>query len=195
MRKLLNQLVRLAHAKPELRGDLLPLIKSSATKLTPKQRKEAERLLWKDTHRDYKGKVDGKKSVLVLDKGRTVSSPIKSLSDEKVLKLLRSNSREKVLKMASTGRIAADFAATLRSLKVGDEVLVDSTELRKPREVKITRIEEKEVGNSQFYRAYTTGGRTRGPSGGELLDKGRGKVTFQASMRQQTGYVTKLEKL
>lgn len=120
MSNLLNQLVRLAHSKPELRDYLLPIIEKEA----------------------------------------------------------------------------AGHASTLRALKVGDTVLVHSTELRKARKVKITKIEEKTVGKSKWYRAYTSGGKTRsGPSGGELLDKGDGKVTFQASMRQQTGYVKKLEKV
>lgn len=47
-------------------------------------RTEALRLIWKHTHRDYRGKVNGVKSVLVLRTGGTHLVPLDALTDAEV---------------------------------------------------------------------------------------------------------------
>lgn len=40
--------------------------------------------IWRRKHRDYKGKIDGVKYVLVLRQGGTCSVPLDSLTDEEI---------------------------------------------------------------------------------------------------------------
>lgn len=46
-------------------------------------RKEELRLIWKHTHRDFKGVIDGQKHVLCLIDGATCSVPLDALPPER----------------------------------------------------------------------------------------------------------------
>jgi hypothetical protein len=50
-----------------------------------KARKNLENLLWKNTHRDFRGSIDGEKNVLVLRPEGTCLVSISSLTDEELL--------------------------------------------------------------------------------------------------------------
>lgn len=52
-----------------------------------------EALVWKHTHKDYRGFVRGKRSVLVLGERGTTLQPLDSMSREQLLSLLPSASR------------------------------------------------------------------------------------------------------
>jgi hypothetical protein len=52
-------------------------------------------LIWKHTHRDYKGKIDGVKYVLVLREGGTCSVALTDLTDAEVIRLMPRPSLER----------------------------------------------------------------------------------------------------
>jgi len=58
-----------------------------------KRRKELERLVWKHTHRDFKGKYQGQKTVLTLGPKGTTMVAISDLSDDELLKKIPSRFR------------------------------------------------------------------------------------------------------
>jgi hypothetical protein len=41
-------------------------------------------MIWKKTHRDFKGKVEGKRSILVNREGATCLVPLTDLTDEEI---------------------------------------------------------------------------------------------------------------
>jgi hypothetical protein len=53
------------------------------------ERNEALKLIWRHTHRDFKGKLaDGSKSVLTLRQGGTTLVPIDALTDAEIAEKL-----------------------------------------------------------------------------------------------------------
>lgn len=45
-------------------------------------------LIFKHTHADYKGKLDGEKSIMIMRDGRTCIVPMSQLTDEEIAKEL-----------------------------------------------------------------------------------------------------------
>lgn len=53
--------------------------------MEPKTRKKLESLLWKNTHKDFRGSIDGVKNVLLLTAQGTCLYPLSALTDEELL--------------------------------------------------------------------------------------------------------------
>lgn len=51
-------------------------------------RARLEAAIWAATVREYRGRVDGKKAILVLVNGATTLAPLSSLTDEQIIKHL-----------------------------------------------------------------------------------------------------------
>lgn len=47
-------------------------------------REQKLKAVWQDTHRDYKGTIDGVKTILVCRKGATVACPLDTLTDKEI---------------------------------------------------------------------------------------------------------------
>lgn len=48
-------------------------------------RKEALAKIWRETHSDFKGKINGVKSIMILRKGGSVLCPLDGLTDPEIL--------------------------------------------------------------------------------------------------------------
>jgi hypothetical protein len=78
-----------ARADDEANGKILPLDiglreAREARLANPVTREEKLLAIWRNTHADFKGKIDGKACILVLREGGTHSVPLSSLTDEEI---------------------------------------------------------------------------------------------------------------
>jgi hypothetical protein len=94
-RSTLNQWVAMklaydgARAEDKANGKILPLevgiIEAREARLAnPVTREEKLLAIWRNTHADFKGKIDGKACILVLREGGTHSVPLSDLTDEEI---------------------------------------------------------------------------------------------------------------
>jgi hypothetical protein len=78
-----------ARAEDKANGKILPLevgiIEAREARLAnPVTREEKLAAIWRNTHADFKGKIDGKACILVLREGGTHSVPLTDLTDEEI---------------------------------------------------------------------------------------------------------------
>jgi hypothetical protein len=78
-----------ARAEDKANGKILPLevgiIEAREARLAnPVTREEKLLAIWRNTHADFKGKIDGKACILVLREGGTHSVPLTDLTDDEI---------------------------------------------------------------------------------------------------------------
>jgi hypothetical protein len=78
-----------ARAEDKANGKILPLevgiIEAREARLAnPVTREEKLVAIWRNTHADFKGKIDGKACILVLREGGTHSVPLTDLTDDEI---------------------------------------------------------------------------------------------------------------
>jgi hypothetical protein len=78
-----------ARAEDKANGKILPLevgiIEAREARLAnPVTREEKLAAIWRNTHADFKGKIDGKAHILVLREGGTHSVPLTDLTDDEI---------------------------------------------------------------------------------------------------------------
>jgi hypothetical protein len=94
-RPILNQWVAMkiaydgARTEDKANGKILPLevgiIEAREARLAnPVTREEKLAAIWRNTHADFKGKIDGKACILVLREGGTRSVPLTDLTDDEI---------------------------------------------------------------------------------------------------------------